>query len=365
MDDLAWQGSVLAELSNLRASLGWTLKNGNDPKLGLEMLSLIMVPALIFDLDEAQSLYGCGYERLKEIDDGRVAVSFSCRYAATMSRRRAPIAAHIALCEETVTVARELGDADLLADSLRALGVAYRRARRQNEADPIFAQAWAVVPRKSIALASRIVTDWASNDVDREIVDSARSRFMHALELARPGSQMHAVALSGLAEAKFAEGKFEEARALSNEATEEFCRLGMSTQHGLQCCNLAIYAIEHGSLDEARKSLAEALRIFREMGLAYWLTLVLELHAVLAAVTEDDQIATALLGYTEHQGAIVGRVRQTAEQRGYDRAVSLLRERLGGEEFARHLKQGAGLNEDRAFAYAVALQNATLGRAAT
>ncbi len=364
MDDVAWQRAVLAELSNLRATLAWTLKNANDLKLGLEILSLIMVPALIFDLGEAQSLYGCGYERLEEIDDRRVAVSFRCRYAATMSRLRAPVAAHIGLCEETVAAARELDDADLLADSLRALGVAYRRAGRQDEADGIFAQAWAAVSPQSIAFASRIITDWANNDVDRGLVARAHSRFEQALEIARPRSQTHAIALSGLAEAEFAEGRFEAARILSNEAIEEFCGLGMTTQHGLECCNLAIYAMEHGSLDEARESLAEALQIFREMGLAYWLMLVLELHGVLAAVTNNDEIATALLGYTEYHGARLGRVRQTAERRGYDRAVSLLRERLGSEALARRLKQGEHMSEDLAFASAVALHNTAHQRAA-
>jgi hypothetical protein len=60
-----------------------------------------------------------------------------------------------------------------------------------------------------------------------------------------------------------------------------------------------------------------------------------------------------LLGYTERQDTLMGRVRQPGEQRGYDRAVALLRQRLGDDEFARRLVLGANLSEDSAVAYAI------------
>ena len=355
MNDLGWKRAVLAELDNLRAALDWTLRDRHDCKVGLEILSLIIVPALIFDHHEARSWYGLGFACVNEIADEVVATAFRCRYAATLTRVQAPVTGQVVMCESNVAAAEQLENPLVLADALRVLGVAYWRASRLEEAGAAFARACDVLPAEQTALRSRIVIDWANNDIDRGDVESARRRFLHVRRIARAGSQMHAIALMGLAETESSVGTFEQARILAHEAAAEFRALGMTMHYGAVSCNLASYAMEQGSLAEARDSLLEALRVFRELGLAHWLTLVLERHAVFAALTHDDQTATLLLGYAERQDALLGRIRQPGEQRGYDRAVALLRQRLGDGEFARRVALGADLSEDGALASATDL----------
>jgi predicted ATPase/DNA-binding XRE family transcriptional regulator len=354
MDDLGWQRAVTTELDNVRGALDWTIRAGNDRKLGLEMLAQIMSPTLIFDPTEARNWYGLGCEWLNEIDDKRIAAAFRCRCAATNARFRAPVTLQIAACQENVAEARLVGDTALLAESLKDLGLAYWRARRFDEADTMFAEGWSVLDSGSMALAARITADWAVNDAQRGNLESARKRFYEALRIARPRSHAHTLALMGLAEVEFLSGRHRDARVLAHDAMAGFSALGMTMHRGVVCCNLASYAVQQGALEEARESLVEALKILRAVGLEYWLTEVLEQHAVFAAMANHDEPAVALLGYAQQQDALLGRVR---EQRGYDRAVLLLRQRLGDEEFARRLTHGASLSESQALAYATDIEN--------
>jgi predicted ATPase/DNA-binding XRE family transcriptional regulator len=354
MDDLAWQHAVLTEVENLRAALDWTLRNGKDNQRGVEILSLILVPALIFDHGEARFWYTLGYQRLHSVTDESIATAFRSRYAATSARLYVPIAVQVSMCEANVVAARSLGDPALLADTLRELGVAFWRARRLDEADKVYAEAWAVLAPVNPALASRIIFDWGNNDYDRGNLESARARFQKALQIARPGSQMHAIALMSLAEAEYSAGSLEDARILGYKAMAALRILGMKTEYAAVACNLASYELERNSYAEASALLQEALELFRELDLGYWLTVAVEKYAVFAALTGENEVAAALLGYVDRHNELLGRERQANEQRSYDHAVGLLRTRLG-DEFEQRRSKGSKFDEEQALEFVTSL----------
>jgi predicted ATPase/Flp pilus assembly protein TadD/DNA-binding XRE family transcriptional regulator len=357
MNDRAWQRSLVAELDNLRAALEWTLGAGRDRELGVWILSEIIAPELVLNQHESGHWYELGSRAAKELEDRHLRAAFRRRYAATQIVSRAIPEIRIEVCAAAVAEARDLADPIALGESLKALGLSYYDAGRFEEANVAFEEASGVVdPQRYAALTTALTCAWAINDLRRGDFESARRKFHQARALARPDSAVYANVMLNLGELEFAAGRAEEACVCARSAVAGYRDIGMALYCGVASLNLAAYAMTLDRRHETRESLVEALDMLRESDSPYYVTAALECHGIYAATLGEVDTAARLLGYSRARDKELGRVRETAEERGVSYAIARLRERLG-VELDRLLDEGSALSEAEALAYALAVQN--------
>ena len=251
---------------------------------------------------------------------------------------------------DAAAAARASGNVDETANALAMLGSIYRDARRFDEAERAFAQAYENAASLSPITLNALVRNWAVASLQHGDVETARRRFTEVARRERPGSEAHASALLNIGELEFAVGNVEAARAAASQARATYERLAVAPL-GLAICNLAAYAMAVDELGEARELLREALPVMRHTG-ARWTLTALEHHALLAGLSGDPSARALLAGFTSAQYA-GDDTRQTTERIGYERLMRLLRGALrrggtrGADGCRRSPQQRAGVGVRR------------------
>jgi tetratricopeptide (TPR) repeat protein len=287
---------------------------------------------------ESSHWYELGSRAANELEDRHLRAAFRRRYAATQIVSRAAPEIRIEVCAAAVAEARDLADPVALGESLKALGLSYYDAGRFEEANGAFEEACGVVDaRRYTALTTSLTCAWAINDLRRGDFESARRKFHEARGLARPDSAVYANIMLNLGELEFAAGRAEDACACARSAVAGYRDVGMALYCGVASLNLAAYAMTLDRQDEARASLVEALDMLREGDSPYYVTAALECHGVYAAMLGEAKTAARLFGYSRARDKELGRVRETAEERGVSHAIARLRDHLGPGHSPTHL----------------------------
>lgn len=156
------------------------------------------------------------------------------------------------------------------------------------------------------------------------------------------------------AELLFSEGDLAGALACAREAEiiyRERCDDSILTTTLL---NLAAYLLALTRLDEAWAASREALELALRADLHVAVVSIGHLAQV-AAETGDAVRATRLLGYAEADYTKSGNARELTEQRGYDRALELIRATLMEDRIRALMAEGAAMEQDAAVAEALAI----------
>ncbi|HEY1883259.1 MAG TPA: adenylate/guanylate cyclase domain-containing protein [Candidatus Cybelea sp.] len=353
LEDVQWQRSLAPELDNLRAAIDWTIVSQRDPQLGMEMLSELEWPELIATPHEALRWFEAAL-RLEDRVPSDLILARLLRHCVILEWLTGQPAAHREqLALAAVAVARRAGDPDEVARVLGYLGATYAHEARFDDAERVFAQAYAAPAQLSRAAANAVLRMWAAGSLARGDVDAARKRFSEVARCERPGSEAHASALLNLGELEYASGDLEAAQAAASQAKAAYTLIG-SVYTVLALSNLAAYAMEAGNLDDARGYLREALQLQPRSGRG-WLASVIEAHALLAALSGDFESAALLGGFSDSLYRARGEVRQQTEHRGYERLLKTLAEACSKEEIASAMESGARIGEKEALARASAI----------
>jgi predicted ATPase/DNA-binding XRE family transcriptional regulator len=348
MENLAWQAAISTERETIRSVLAWSLAPGRTAGAGIALLVDIADPGLVFESHEVRRWYEQAAGLAGEITDPELAATFARCNATIATLRREPVERVCALAAGAVEAARATGNDALLGEALRVYGIALREAESLDDAQRAFAEGWPLTERcGSQRDKAALVQDWAMCDLRADAIDSARERLHRCALLAREGSNIHANTLATLGELAFSTGDFAAARSFAEQAVSAFRTLNLRVYLGVTCCNAAAYAIADDDLDGAQRAVAEGLSVLREIGMPYYVTVALEHCAVLAALRGDDDVALAILGYTQRTISGTGRSREPTERDGYERALRLLEERHGPERLTHRLAEGALLDESR------------------
>jgi predicted ATPase/Flp pilus assembly protein TadD len=357
MEDLEWKRFFVSELDNVRAAVEWTIFEGHEPELGLSLLAEVEWPELVTAPHEALRWFEAAADLPNAGIDALVSARILRHCAVLEYQVGRPLGTCEAVAMRAVEIARATNDTNEIACALATLGACYRSAGRFDEADRALGEAYGNPEKLSPIATNTVLRVWAVTDLQRGEIDTARRRFSEVARLERPGSEAHASALLNLGELEFATGNVQAARDAARRAKETYARLNSFYLVPL-LSNLAAYALAADDIDDAREHLREALQLQRTAGPG-WLRMVLENHALLAALLQSHEDAVVLLGFTDAHYASRGEVREFTERHGYERLMGLLAEAFAADELGRRLGEGARLTDGQALAYAAAIHEST------
>jgi predicted ATPase/class 3 adenylate cyclase len=210
--------------------------------------------------------------------------------------------------EESLAIAREIGDKRRIAAVLQPLGLAA---------------------------------------LGRGDAAKARDYLEDALAMARElGDRLQvAAALNALAQQHRLEGKLSDAEPLYEQVIALATELGDRESIAIGVLNLAMVSIMQGAADRVRRMLLEVLSIAQEIGSKRVGQSVLEVTAGFAAAQEEWILAARFFGSAEEQARLTGLSRDPADEAFLAPRIASTREAVGNTVFT------AAEAEGRALAY--------------
>src|SRR5579883_958814 len=342
LEDDAWKQRAGVELDNVRAAIDWSLFDRHDPAVAIALLAHIEWPEMLTAPQEALRWYERAAQESDAMPDeiAHARILRHCVLLQWVTGR--PVGDRQASAELELSVARRSGDPDEIARALANLGACYYHGGHFDDAEAVFAQAYANPKQLSRLTRNAVLRIVGVAELQRGRVELARERFLEVVRSERPGSESHASALLNLGELEYAAGSVEAARDAARRARESYASLG-SPYLVLVVANLAAYALAAGDLDDARERLREALAMGRS---SRWMVSILEHHALYAALQKDWKRAALLTGFTDARYRVRGETRQSTEKLGYERLAALLDEAFENGEIEPLMRAGAELSEE-------------------
>jgi len=313
----AWLSRLDLERENILSAHAWCDRAHGGAETGLRLVYAVKLYWI------SRGLLGLGYrvtvEALSraahEPSSARCRALFGAGQLACFMGRYAEARRYL---EESLTIARDIGDRRRIAAVLQPLGVA----------------------------------SLAQGDAA-----TARGYAAEALEMARElGNKRElATALNVLAAIHRVEGRLDVAEPLYENVVALARELGDRESIAIGLLNLAMASIGRGSSDRARELLLEALAIAEEIGSKQTGQSVLEVSAGLAALRKEWRHAARFYGAAEAQAEQTGLRRDPADEAFLLPLVANARAALNEVDFAeadaagRALPYGSALVEARAW----------------
>ena len=313
----AWLSRLDLERENILSAHAWCDRAHGGAETGLRLVYAVKLYWI------SRGLLGLGYrvtvEALSraahEPSSARCRALFGAGQLACFMGRYAEARRYL---EESLTIARDIGDRRRIAAVLQPLGVA----------------------------------SLAQGDAA-----TARGYAAEALEMARElGNKRElATALNVLAAIHRVEGRLDVAEPLYENVVALARELGDRESIAIGLLNLAMASIGRGSSDRARELLLEALAIAEEIGSKQTGQSVLEVSAGLAALRKEWRYAARFYGAAEAQAEQTGLRRDPADEAFLLPLVANARAALNEVDFAeadaagRALPYGSALVEARAW----------------
>ena len=382
-----------AEHDNLRAALGWSIKNGEVD------LALRLVGALGWywfmrgHWKEARRWLNMALDLSKDGNMGYRAKAII--RAGGMELIRGNLAGNTELVEDALVICREEGDEEGIAWCLNLLGQActwnnevIREAvpllsesvQIFNTLEDTWGEAWSLrylgqvaelqgdnkggskLQKKGLAGFEKIRDIWnAAHSLYLLGVSASRhsdfqlARWNYEECLARCGlvedKVMEAHALLGLAHLALYREDLKLAESLFRESLEELQKIGDENCAAKATLELAEVVKRRGDFDQARKFLDQSLRQLKKLGLEDRISLVIVRYAALAESMGNGERAARLLGSADvHLGG--GENLPPTDKVTHEKIVFSTRKLIGDQAYDKWFAEGAALSLQEACNYA-------------
>jgi tetratricopeptide (TPR) repeat protein len=308
-------GSGAGEIDNSRAAMRWHTDHGEPDQVARLVWSMWLLGWISGRLEE------CRWWARQALDiEGPLSRGGRARLltvAGLMEMWKGEYSTSLPALTEAVAIARELGDDDLLANSLLGL-----------------------------SLVSSFV----------EGVHVARAQAEEANGLFRARGDRWGQATSSSIRTWFlvAEDDFKSTGAIFDEALSIADELADELNHAMIETNVAEYRMHLGHHDDAGRLLASSLSRHRKLRGFYPSSYAIDAAARLAALTGRPQIATTLLGAAEGLREAIGVPVESSHRSRRYRLTERLRRDLTDAVFAQALSEGRRLDYEEAIDAAIA-----------
>jgi non-specific serine/threonine protein kinase len=312
-----WQPAVMSqfqtELDNLRAALEWSTTDAQHAQLGLKLVSLMAgFLKLRGDFSGSRDWLVRLLEEAKTTAPPAWRAS-ALHCAATAEMLLGHFDAAVALAQESVTLARELGDEPRLAEALYALGGIRWLTNLSATARPILEESLAICRR----LNDSFGVAYALSDLGRIVYD--------------------------LGDHSLGRAYLEESLTLAREGKWDF----IIARSAYALCDVVRH---EGDLTRAKSLIKEALTTVNA-AINWGLPFLTESRAHLAMAEGALSQAALLFGAAEHVYHMVGFLRVPLLQYEYDQSIAALREALGEDGFAACWTDGHALTMPQVFEF--------------
>ncbi len=348
MSEATWRALYVCELDEVRAALEWAFGTRGDRAIGI---ALSGASARLWN---ALSLVAEGVRRLQhaiahiaqatpEQDQARLWYALG----SILGTAAPPEAA---AAQRAADLYRRLGDAHRLGRSLLSLGQRWLFMGRFDEAELVLAEAYPLLDHtREPGILATYFRELGSLKMLTGYPVAARTYFEQACSLFREtgGESMALAMLLNLGDVAWALGDLDTALLRLREAVALMRRSTVLVRqmlgHGL--VNIAGVQVERGELAEALVAAREGMPLCREAGNAWS---HLDHLALRAARTGRLTDAGRLAGFGDSAFRARQSSRQPNEVRARARLQRLLGRKLGDDEIAHLLADGARLSEDEA-----------------
>jgi predicted ATPase/class 3 adenylate cyclase len=351
-DSDQWTAQVRADLENYRSAIDWGLMGAGDTEAAAAIVAGLGSLWAKIARREGRTLL----EKVATALAGDAPAPVRGRLTLAEARLH-EFSAKAALAAAEAARLMSAVDQVGYVEALFFEGVALARTGRHAESVVIFEKALAAarairIPRLTARVLSMASIVFAGDDRARALpfVDEGA-----ALLGACNDRQRLAILQLNRAELLFAEGEVVGALAAAREAEPIFRKsgAGMNLSSALQ--NAAAYLLALARFDEAWAAAKESLELALRADVADYFANAIGHLAHLAAETGDPARAARLLGYSDTVYRKIGDVRELTEQRGYDRALELIRAALSDDRIRALMAEGAAMEQDAAVAEAMAI----------
>jgi len=307
----AWLAHLDLERENLLSAHAWCADAPGGAELGLKLASSMRRYWMIgghLGLGHRVTIEALGRPAARERSLMRCKALFDAGQLGGWMGRYAEAQGYL---EESLAIAREIGDKQMVARVLQPLGLA-----SHGQGNPA----------------------------------KAREHFEEALALARElGNKRElAAALNALAQLNRAEGALDTAEPLYENALALARELGDRETIAIALLNLAMVSIARGSGERVRLMLLEVSAIVDEIGSKPLGQSVLEVCAGLGALREEWERAARLYGVVEAQTERTGLHRDPTDEAFLAPLIARAREALGSVAFAATEATGRALAYEEA-----------------
>ena len=311
----AWLARLDAEHDNLRAALAWAEQTRDGD-------SLLRIAVALRDFWGTHNYLRDALRWLGEAQRGDLGASAALRSTALVT------AAYMSWRLGELDRAEQLGEA--------ALALAERAGDGSGKSRALLPLGFVAQARGDLELAAR--------------------RYDESLTLSRNAGDAVAelTAVNAYGNIEIELGNYERARELFAAARIVAERESSAQNLWVAVLNIGMAEVLAGRRDEGRRTLAEALRGFVEIGQRHGAAFALMIYGVAAAADGDAGRAATLLGATDVLLADIGIELERAERKLYDGAAESARATLGVEEWRRAHDEGAALPFEDAVALALA-----------
>jgi predicted ATPase/transcriptional regulator with XRE-family HTH domain len=388
-----WMTRLDMEHDNLRAALGWTMRQQSS--LGLRLagslwrfwwmhghyhegrgwLEALVAKGSGTEAERAKALYGAGSLATEQGDYGHAVRHLEAALAAARSARDPAVAA-LALTDlgsiarqqgayarstelnsEALALRREHGDRRGVAVSLGNLGLAALHQGEYERAEELLTEA-ATAFRDVGDHHSLITTisNLAHAAVSRGDYERASALVEDSLAGYRDMDDHQGIAddLVTLGLATQGRGDPAQATAHFHEALEHAREIGYRLGEATALHRLGLAALHAGEVDQALTLLGESLRLVRETGDYEAMAGILD-GVAMAAAADSAERASQLFGAVTALRISLGAPRPHVDMDGYQRAVALVRATLGDDAFAAAETAGRALPREEVIATALAI----------
>ena len=352
---LHWLARLERDYPNLRAALGWWLRNGDVEAAAQMCASLWRLWVLRSHVAEARQWVGellaPGVE-LSQQSRARVLTM-----VGTLGWRQGDYEEALGRLTEAVELCRACGDDRYLGVALNSLGLVLREQGRYEAADAAFAECLALRRRlghswgMALTLGNLARTAFYRGELDKALAYSHES-----LGLFQQLGDRWGVAVSTFDTGEYllAQGDVEQARRLLEEALAIGREVGDRSHVGWVLCTLAELAQSRSDLATARRLLEECLTIQVEISDKEGIVSSLERLVQLDADEGHRRRAAVLAGYAAALRDKIGLVMPPIFQERFAATLDALRASIG-DEFDAAYDEGRRLTLDDALKLALRL----------
>jgi predicted ATPase/class 3 adenylate cyclase len=351
-----WLDRLELEQDNMRAALGWSLRQGDVQmalRLGGALGHFWWVHGYLTEgskwLEEACRQAAANGNQTREY-------ALALYALAILSRNQSDLSGAATYANQSATVARQIGDENILALALSVLAI-LQHLRGE-------ATALSLAEESVLLFGNAEEDDWghATALLRYSIVLSlqrqyelARSTVQESLTLFRKiGDRWGmAQAFNLMGDMARIKGAYVQAEGFYVESLQIYRQLGIKRDIPASLHNLGHVALATGDLDRARNYFTESLLLHRELGNKHGVAECLAGLAGVAGLQQQPVRAARLFAASAALRKAMGGEAWAAEKADYERNLSLARTELDEESWQRAWAEGEAMDVEQAIAYAL------------